>query len=609
VHAPSLAHAATAAVLRSGQLAHDPASKGAAHPLAIELDSDRVRLSLQILDGVRQGQPLGALLGYRFERALHERKLHSLVLPFRALAPLASSRLHPPAAKTPIQTIAANTVVDGEKLLGIARAAAELPWGKAPLPAKPAASIVDQITDALEEIASAVDALSDLVMAESVFHAVRGNPLRSAAASDSVSGAGVLPNEIEVIASARSGIGLTHRLMVICADIQPGTWPTLAVSSPRSDAEPRLDGWVGSMLGDPARIMCRVDFVEEGTGALVSAEASLADAIASGEAVMQIGPLDLVYAAVITAPGDAAQRSDLEERIVEYFETIRGTLTPMPSAAAKPIVTYERPKHWRGGDMGLVEIMELARAIRDLLGDARALRPEDFARPGAATAPGSIDFVDLDARATSAMQSLRSEVQSLIAARDSEPAALADLRGALFRLAQFGVPGATPSGRYADSADEIVALRRVADSIEREMTRRESEWQRLTTPLAAATSDAERLRFQFEHFAVVFGREFRVLPQFSVAKATDVVASIADASALHGNDDTVLRTWLQRCACVRPGASRLRRVLSYADAAASAAGKWNGAHAGRSCLIRRAKSGSGCRSTLARACRADTRRS
>src|SRR5262249_11084227 len=69
LHAPSLAQASTAAVLRSGYLAH--ASQTDAGALAIDLSSERVRLAESLLDGIRQGQQLGALLGYRFERRLH----------------------------------------------------------------------------------------------------------------------------------------------------------------------------------------------------------------------------------------------------------------------------------------------------------------------------------------------------------------------------------------------------------------------------------------------------------------------------------------------------------------------------------------------------------
>src|SRR5262249_45446800 len=60
VHAPSLNHAATAAVLRSGYLANW--TGGAEQALAIDLSSARVRRAKWLLDGVRQGQSLSALL-------------------------------------------------------------------------------------------------------------------------------------------------------------------------------------------------------------------------------------------------------------------------------------------------------------------------------------------------------------------------------------------------------------------------------------------------------------------------------------------------------------------------------------------------------------------
>ena len=67
IHAPGLNHAATAGVLRSGRLTHrrgDPNSE----PLDIDLSSARVRDALSLLEGMRQGQSLGALLGYRLEQ-------------------------------------------------------------------------------------------------------------------------------------------------------------------------------------------------------------------------------------------------------------------------------------------------------------------------------------------------------------------------------------------------------------------------------------------------------------------------------------------------------------------------------------------------------------
>ena len=107
VHAPSLPQAATAAVLRSGHLAHHDAEHQA---LEIDLTADRVRTALTLLDGVAQGQPLAALLGYRFERAVRDREhlLAPYILPIRRLAPLrpdgAAPHRQPPRTTSPPET-------------------------------------------------------------------------------------------------------------------------------------------------------------------------------------------------------------------------------------------------------------------------------------------------------------------------------------------------------------------------------------------------------------------------------------------------------------------------------------------------------------------------
>lgn len=90
LQAPSIAHATTAAVLRSGYLSYSQNAPGqpvsTEAPFAVDLSSWRVRQAELILDGVREGQPLGALLGYRFERSLHEQGLDQYIFPFRILA-------------------------------------------------------------------------------------------------------------------------------------------------------------------------------------------------------------------------------------------------------------------------------------------------------------------------------------------------------------------------------------------------------------------------------------------------------------------------------------------------------------------------------------------
>jgi hypothetical protein len=110
VHAPSLNHATAAAVLRNGYLTHaTPDDPGR---LAVNLSSRRVRRAKELMDGVRNGQPLEVLLGIEFERGMHDattRATNPIVLndlkpTFRAAFPIKRTRIpkegHPDDAPT-----------------------------------------------------------------------------------------------------------------------------------------------------------------------------------------------------------------------------------------------------------------------------------------------------------------------------------------------------------------------------------------------------------------------------------------------------------------------------------------------------------------------------
>jgi hypothetical protein len=79
--------------------------------LSIDISSERVRRALYLLDGVRQGQNLNALLGYLFERGLHDRNLDKYVQPFRDRFPIVAHKLTP--SSDPSESVAASNVVDG----------------------------------------------------------------------------------------------------------------------------------------------------------------------------------------------------------------------------------------------------------------------------------------------------------------------------------------------------------------------------------------------------------------------------------------------------------------------------------------------------------------
>src|ERR1700730_3893262 len=64
-----------------------------------------------LLDSVRNGQPLGAVLGYLIERALHGTHSESLIDPIRQVAPLVANKIEDSGQL--VETVAARNVVDG----------------------------------------------------------------------------------------------------------------------------------------------------------------------------------------------------------------------------------------------------------------------------------------------------------------------------------------------------------------------------------------------------------------------------------------------------------------------------------------------------------------
>jgi hypothetical protein len=121
IHAPSLDHAVTAAILRSGHLANaTPGNPGA---LDGNLSSARVRTAMTVVEGIRNGQSLGALLGYRLERSLHDRAdlfLDRLIVGLRRRFPLAGNRQASTSTDdpdVPVSAVEARNVVDGLALV------------------------------------------------------------------------------------------------------------------------------------------------------------------------------------------------------------------------------------------------------------------------------------------------------------------------------------------------------------------------------------------------------------------------------------------------------------------------------------------------------------
>ncbi|MET0244320.1 MAG: hypothetical protein ABW174_12660, partial [Flavitalea sp.] len=72
IHAPSIGHAITAAIMRSAYMGNI-SGEDEKNRLSVNLSSSRVRMAMKLIEGLNNNQSVNALLGFQFEKALHER--------------------------------------------------------------------------------------------------------------------------------------------------------------------------------------------------------------------------------------------------------------------------------------------------------------------------------------------------------------------------------------------------------------------------------------------------------------------------------------------------------------------------------------------------------
>ncbi|GAA2778425.1 hypothetical protein [Crossiella cryophila] len=370
IHTPSPAQARTAAVLRSGYLANRTTERG---EFAVNLSSDRVRVALELLDGLRQGQSLSALLGYRFERGLHEghpeRELDKYLAPLRAAFPLRFGKLDQPAAGAPPEFAEheARVVIDGLELHRTVTRATDpahrvYPFGKKGLPPNPPNDDLIAIHAEVENLRNLHDALADLAVAEGTHQALLGNHERAAATLDSYAKAG-FPPEPAIVETPRSGTTLTHRFAL---HLRPNLSPGLS-ATPRAQAEPAVNDWLPQLLPLPDKLVAQVTWFDPIRKRNDGRAVSMSD--------LGLQPIDLLW--TVRPVGETATRSDLEDRILG---AVFKADTPRPDVRPKIEFTTRV-----AGRVTFFELSPLINALRTLLTTARPVRPTDLV-PGAGVA-------------------------------------------------------------------------------------------------------------------------------------------------------------------------------------------------------------------------------
>jgi hypothetical protein len=544
IHAPSPLQAAAAAVLRSGYLSHQ--GQGEDGLLAIDLSSERTGAALRLLDGVRQGQALGALLGYQLETAMHDAGLDKYIQPLRDLFPLVGDKLTPAAPDQP--AVAAPGVVDG---LALDRArqdgtlAPTAAWS-AGLPGLGADRTA--LLGLFAVLDDTVDALGDLGLAEAVFQVIQGNADRAGGTLNALSQAQRSP-EPQIVATPRPGIDQTHRVAALFteAPARAAAWSG-APNTPRALAEPWLDAWISTLLPDPASVQATVSYTDGG-GQAQTATVTLAQ--------LGIAPLDVLAMSRTTGSGaGTGGRSELDARVLYQV---------LPSQATNIVLSYQEPPAPVGGAApaaGFADLLVVARAVDDFLGGARALTAADLALPETPV-PSGIDTADLNARAAAATAGLTTVVSALASAATAGTSGDPDTaRAAIAAASWYGVPTSLPASSVGSGPDPTLAAQ--AASLQNTLAQR-------LTAADAVTLDPADPAPALGVLGTVFDNSVTVLPRFAPADPATLQAGFGQDPAALGADPDSLQRWIQQLTHVRPGVSRLDLALLFARVVGGAA--------------------------------------
>jgi hypothetical protein len=476
------------------------------------------------------------------------------------------------------------------------------PWGVLQhdggpiLPATSDRARLDGFLRAVDHAADALDAVGDVALAEAVYQLARGNHVRASAVLAALAEGKPLPRP-EIVATPRTGAMLTHRLFLVLPRVDgtplsrlaadaatleanrraaaPPAWTTIPMT-PRACVEPSLNQWLGTALGDPARIVARVVERETGTEVAVVSAKDLG-----------LQPLDVL---ALVGPGVDAAGGELAARILSF--ALPAQLDPKSPPVVRKVIL--EPGAWSVGRVTFFEVAPLCQALHDLLAKARPATAADFLDDSSKErgTPPVADRTELEARVRGALADLEAAGASLAnllsdgavsdaSALDNAKTFLTSnsgvFRGAdgnvvatdvlaerpdfaarLLAASSFGVPGALPPSHYRDDASFARDLLDRAEGAFVDLAARRAR----AIPIldAATTSDA-----LLKALRIVVGEDVAILPPF-VLRNGQVVKSALASDLLRDAGPRPIDRWINGVSAVRDRTGFLRQALVMADA-------------------------------------------
>ena len=628
IHAPSIGQAVTAAILRAGYRANTTHDENLTNRMAVNLSSARVRAGLQLLEGVRSGLEVGAVLGFQFERGLHERyrdqdhiELDKYILPFRKAFPMRVPIVDE-TANPDTNTLVSSQVVNGLKLLDLVQAVVktldfatntslyvlmtqnnfqhcpqairDVITNTSPLHTDAALRV---ILKEIDHIADSLDALADLSLSEGVYQIVQGNHVRAAAVLNALAEGRAIPDP-QVIDTPRTGTVVTQRVVWHLPrpprPTPPG-WP--AQLTPRAQAEPTLNYHLGLLLGRPDRVRC-LAFISGTVNGVVTT-----DTVEVRLDALGLQPIDVLY---LLSFNNETAASELDKRLTRRL--IEGR-----DGADSLTVTLrlrERSGVWTANELSFFEFEMLVRALRELLTAATPVTATDLVHPEpptdllhpAAIQPPAVSTAERLNAGKQDVDELSNRVQATVTNWEQltdaigqfiddhadwlteTPPAIAPAEGtALIQLlteaAGWGIQHVYPINLTVDTLETALPLYRQLKTVRLTLDKLRVQVRAMRDRAAKTSLEAKtRVNALNEAMQLIFGKAFVLLPHYTPTNAAAINNQLALSADQHllreqqrlGND---MDTWLLTTSPVRPKMQSLEtaRLLGEVFGQSSAA--------------------------------------
>ncbi len=572
IHAPSFTHAITSAILRNGYNEYTDNDK-ISSKMAVNLSSERVRRALNVVDGVNNGQRLGELLGYQFEKNLIEKysfpEIMTNIINLREKFVFEYNNIDDN------MEIPENHIINGLDFINFVFNYIEEQTGD---------NLLDKITDdypyelvkellptknslkkafikEIFRLADTLDAIGDLCMSESIYQVTQGNYIRAASILTKMS-EGKNPEEFQILATPRTGTVVSQKALLnfkpitledASSETNTNNWKTEFTS--RAIAEPTLNNWLGEVL--PALNLIKVQYSIGNSSEINTFDFDL----------LGIQVIDLYYL-VNDENGSELINFMIEDYLRNNNNEITDDLEIKLEFKATGIIEENE-------FLTLYEVIPLIENIKEMISKTRTLSRKNLLLPNQNTDNEGYDFEDLIQRCSHITENITNilnvfctidEIDNKIVIvynfDDSTDEPLITL---LKSLSLFGVPQTFP--KYGDF--NIDKLRNKAHISLNSFINKYKQYLKYLEQDSDTLEDRERFDLYASAIKAVFGEEFIFIPHFhfkTISSEDDIFKAVQQRkNLLSSNNFFAIDTWHQTISKVREKMSSVEAVSILSD--------------------------------------------